>query len=328
MIINTSRSRSDAANNIFGYSNFVAVAAMGLLLTGTSSAATTTAAPQACWVETSAGNMPGGLGGAGLRETKIWHSTISSILVRDPNGDVLIDTGLGPNAAPQMSELPPAGKAFGLQVVGGAKGRKSLIAALAMVGESPARVKRIIITHAHYDHLGGATVLTAPIYVAAAEATWMASQAANPTFTPPSLIAAVKSRLHILSYDSGPYLGFAKSEDVFGDRTIVVVPLPGHTPGSQGMFIKIGDRRVFFIGDATDTLEAAERGLPKSAPIRGATDFEPKIADDTSKRIAAFHRSHPEIALIPAHDRVAYLAAFGHPAACVANFPSTIGANK
>jgi hypothetical protein len=39
----------------------------------------------------------------------VWNSTISSVLVRHAKGDVLIDTGFGPNAETQMSELPDVG---------------------------------------------------------------------------------------------------------------------------------------------------------------------------------------------------------------------------
>jgi len=67
--------------------------------------------------------------------------------------------------------------------------------------------------------------------------------------------------------------GASSSRMMPGDGTIVVVPLPGHIPGHQGMFLKLGRRRVFLLGDAADILEAAERGLPKSAPIRTNTDF-------------------------------------------------------
>lgn len=297
---------------------FIAVA--GLLITASAAAQQPVNKPQACWVETSSATMDGALGGAGLRETKVWDSTISSVLVRHADGDVLVDTGFGPNAETQMNELPPRTRAFGLQVVAGAKDRKSIIDALATVGESPAQVARILITHAHYDHLGGATELSAPIYVASAEATWMAAQAAHPTITPPSLIAAVEPRLKTLTYNSGPYLGFNQSKDIYGDGTIVVVPLPGHTPGSQGVFLKLGQRRVFLIGDAADTLEAAERGLPKSLPIRTNTDFEPELADMTTKRIFDFHRAHPDIAIVPAHDRVAFAKVFGNPSTCISDF--------
>jgi N-acyl homoserine lactone hydrolase len=300
----------------------IALVAAALLM-GSAAARASAAAPQVCWLETSAAKMDGTMGGAGLRETPVWDSTISSVLFRHAKADVLVDTGFGPNAEAQMSELPAAGKAFGLQIFSGAKDRKSIRDALASVNEPPAQVSRIFVTHAHYDHLGGATELSAPIYVSKAEAQWMADQAANPTITPPSLIAAVRPRLRVLAYNSGPYLGFAQSKDFYGDRTVVVVPLPGHTPGSQGVFLKLGHRSVFLIGDAADTLEAAERGLPKSAPIRTNTDFEPVVADATTRRVADFHRAHPEVAIVPAHDRTAYAAAFGSPSRCEAAFQST-----
>lgn len=279
--------------------------------------------PQACWLETSNAILDGAMGGAGIRETRVWDSTVSGVLVRHPKGDVLIDTGFSPNAEAQMNELPPASRAFGLQIVSSAKDRKSILDVLKSANEPPTQIARIIMTHTHYDHLGGATQLTAPIYVASAEAKWMMEQEAHPTITPPSLVRAIEPRIRILAYDSGPYLGFSESKDIYNDGTIVVVPLPGHTPGSQGIFLKLGKGRVFLIGDAADTLEAAERGLPKSSLIRANTDFEPELADETTRRVAAFHLAHPEIALVPAHDRVAYAAVFGNPSNCISNFQAT-----
>lgn len=140
---------------------------------------------QVCWLEMSSAKMDAALGGAGIRETPAWDSTISSVLVRHAKGDVLIDTGFSATAEAQMGELPDAGRAFGLQVLAGAKDRKSIVDALSTVDEKPARVTGILITHAHYDHLGGAVELGAPIHVAPAEAAWMAEQATHPTITPP-----------------------------------------------------------------------------------------------------------------------------------------------
>jgi N-acyl homoserine lactone hydrolase len=297
--------------------------AFGLMLAANSAFAVDRLAnkgEQVCWLETSAGKIDAAMGGAGIRDSKVWDSTISSVLIRHPKGDVLIDTGFAPDAEAQMSELPDANRAFGLQILSGAKDRKSIVDSLATVDEKPENVARIVITHAHYDHLGGAVQLTAPIYVTSIESTWMEDQAAHPTITPSSLVAAVRPRIRTLAYSSGPYLGFASSDDIYGDGSIVAVPLPGHTPGAQGVFVKLGKRRVFLIGDATDMLEAAVRGLPKSSPIRAATDSDPELADAQAKRIAEFHHLHPDIAIVPAHDRAAYSSVFGCASNCLSSF--------
>jgi len=300
------------------------LAAASLLLTASASTFAASQAskigPQVCWLEMSAAKLDSAMGGAGISGTPVWDSTISSVLVRHAKGDVLIDTGFSPNAEAQMNELPDAGRDFGLQVVSGAKDRKSIVDALSTVGEKSSSVARILITHAHYDHLGGAVELAVPIYVTSAESDWMAQQAAHPTITPPSLLAAIQLRVKSLDYKSGPYLGFESSDDIYGDGTIITVPLPGHTPGSQGVFLKLAQRSVFLIGDATDMLEAAVRGLPKNSAIRANTDSEPELADATAKRLSEFHQAHPEISLVPAHDRTAYVAAFGRASTCISAF--------
>ena len=260
------------------------------------------------------------MGGAGIRRTTEWRSTISSVLVRHPQGDVLIDTGFGPDAEAQMGELPEPNRDFGRMILQGSKNRMPLVAALAHINEAPDQIKRIIITHAHYDHLGGATTLSAPIYLAAGEATWLAQQSAQPTIAPPSLTATLRSRFRLVDYASGPFLGFERSQDLYGDGTVVLVPLPGHTPGSQGVFIKLGGRYVFLIGDVSNLLEAATDGLPKNPVIRANTDTEPALADAQTTRVARFHQDHPDIAIVPAHDRDAFVAVFGAAPGCISEY--------
>ena len=85
----------------------------GLLISTSAAAQRPADKPQACWVETSAATMDGAMGGAGLRDTKIWHSTISGVLVRDAKGDVLST---------------------------GAMDRKSIVDADASVDEQPLRL--------------------------------------------------------------------------------------------------------------------------------------------------------------------------------------------
>jgi len=119
------------------------IAAAALLITGSAAAQSPTDKPQACWLETSAATMDGAMGGAGLRDTKVWDSTVSGVLVRHAKGDVLIDTAFGPNAEAQMNELPDAARAFGLQIIAGAKDRKPILDVLATLFPSKTRPTKI-----------------------------------------------------------------------------------------------------------------------------------------------------------------------------------------
>ncbi|WP_252273053.1 hypothetical protein [Pseudomonas subflava] len=66
-----------------------------------------------------------------------------------------------------------------------------------------------------------------------------------------------------LQFDAQPFPGFERSYDLFGDGSLVLVPMAGHTPGSIDLFFTLDDvRRFFFTGD---TPLGAWRGSPAEA---------------------------------------------------------------
>jgi glyoxylase-like metal-dependent hydrolase (beta-lactamase superfamily II) len=266
-----------------------------------------------CWVEFASGQAPGSMGAAGA-ELKVWRTTVSGILVHRPGGDVLIDAGFSAKAEAQMSELAPQKQPIARMILGAYTFRRSAPEALAAAGEPPGRVTTIIPTHAHYDHLAGAEDLPgARILMAPDDIAFLDREQRAPDIVASSDIAAVRPRLQPISFADNPYFGFSRSYDVFRDGSIVLVPLPGHTPGSVGVFLKVGPRLVFAIGDATWIMEAVERGLPRPPTLRAFADDDPDAADRQVKFLAAFHASHPEIAILPAHDRSSWEGIFGKP---------------
>src|SRR4051812_24752565 len=60
---------------------------------------------EVCWLELGGTTASGGFGAAGWTKTETWEVTVSALLVRHPEGDVLIDSGLSPDAESEAQEL-------------------------------------------------------------------------------------------------------------------------------------------------------------------------------------------------------------------------------
>ncbi len=275
-----------------------------------------TKAAQICWVEYSYGEVPGAMSAAGAT-AQVWHNTASGMLIRHRSGHVLIDAGWSKAAMAQMAELSPLKRPLAERSLGLLSWRKTAPEGLAAVSEAPAKLRYILPTHGHYDHLAGAEDLPrTSILMSSEEIAYLDGQARTADIVPASNIAAVRPRMRPIQFRDRPYLGFAKSHDLFGDGAIVVVPLPGHTPGSIGVFVTVGGKRVFHVGDAAFVSEAISAGLPKIDMLRSFLDTDGLAADGQVKALQAFQRRHPDILLLPAHDRTAWQAAFGGKPGC------------
>ena len=103
--------------------------------------------------------------------------------------------------------------------------------------------------------------------------------------------------------EGGEYLGFARSHDVHGDGSIVIVPAPGHTPGSVIVFVVLpGGRRYAFVGDLAWQREGITEREERPWLQRTLADEDPAAVRAQLLRMAAIWARFPEITLVPAHD--------------------------
>lgn len=120
----------------------------------------------------------------------------------------------------------------------------------------------VVPTHAHVDHLGGAVDLPrARVLMPAEEIAWVASHEHDQYIHVVAAQArAVAGRVSPLAFEARPYETFDESADIFGDGTIVVVKLFGHTPGSVGVFVNVSpEERFFHVGDAVNVTRCRPR---------------------------------------------------------------------
>jgi glyoxylase-like metal-dependent hydrolase (beta-lactamase superfamily II) len=142
----------------------------------------------------------------------------------------------------------------------GREGTGRLVASLAMAGYKPADIDRVLITHAHPDHLYGLTrkdgrpvFPNARIFIHENEkAFWgrtaeeldAMKKAENPQ-------AGMLGNINTIFAELGDRLE-TNTPDMRVDSTLQMVDLPGHTPGHQGVLIESDGERLMLLGDAAN----------------------------------------------------------------------------
>jgi glyoxylase-like metal-dependent hydrolase (beta-lactamase superfamily II) len=107
-----------------------------------------------------------------------------------------------------------------------------LTSQLAKIGFRPADVSKLGVSHYHFDHVGqAANFPTATLLIGARD--WAALHA------DPLPFGADRALL-------GPWIdGTSKVDpidgdrDIFGDGSVVILSMPGHTPGSQALLVRL-----------------------------------------------------------------------------------------
>jgi glyoxylase-like metal-dependent hydrolase (beta-lactamase superfamily II) len=220
---------------------------------------------------------------------------MTAVLVRHPRGDVLIDTGFGRDIDAHFQLMPAPFRA-----VTSFEKLRSAAEQLDAAGYDRAKLRGILLTHAHWDHVSGIPDFAGvPVLVTPEEHRFIADGGA--------LTAVARSfegaRYEEYGFDGEPYLGFPESHDLHGDGAIVVVPAPGHTPGSVIVFVTPpGERRYAFIGDLAWQREGITEREERPWLQRTLADQDPAAVRESLLRMAAISARFPEMVLVPAHD--------------------------
>jgi N-acyl homoserine lactone hydrolase len=172
-----------------------------------------------------------------------FEAPVSCVLLRHAQGNVLFDTGCHPSVAENpearwgklvrvMTPVMPQG----VHVVNGLK----------EIGVATNDIDVVVCSHLHPDHCGcnaffkRATFVIHEQEIAAARA-------------PEAEMSGYLAREWDLPVKIDTIGG---ERDLFGDNRIVLVPLPGHTPGTTGALVALEKSGMFFLASDTVSLRA------------------------------------------------------------------------
>jgi len=220
---------------------------------------------------------------------------MTAVLVKHPRGDLLVDTGLGSTIDEQIQAMP-----FWFRAMTSYTRGRSAAEQLDRAGYDRKSLRAILLTHAHWDHASGVPEFPdTPVWVTAEERRFIADG---------GWITSVARGLGNVRYveygfEGGSYLGFAQSHDVYGDGAIVVVPAPGHTPGSVIVFVTLANgKRWALVGDLAWQREGIIEREERPWIQRSLADEDPALVRENLLRMAAIAASFPEMTLVPAHE--------------------------
>lgn len=172
--------------------------------------------------------------------------------------------------------------------------RSRIVDQLARIGVRPDQVSWIGISHYHGDHTGQARDFPkARLLMGAAD------------------LAAVRARSSEGQADLAPWLtgGAPLTEvqgdmDVFQDGSVVMLNLPGHTPGHHALLVRLASGPVMLSGDTYHFAEqVAHRGVPpfntNRADSLASMDRFDRLARNLHARIIIQHEP-ADVAKLPA----------------------------
>jgi N-acyl homoserine lactone hydrolase len=211
-------------------------------------------------------------------------------LIRHDSDYLLWDLGMPDSLADSRAALPPR-EGIVLSM------RKSLASQLAELRLTPSDVNFIAISHSHFDHIGNGRLF--------GRSTFVLDEREHAFLFKPEertqsmrIMGAYGAELDksyaVLEQSKTLKVAHTEPYDFFGDRSVVMYPAPGHTPGHRILLVQLPESgAVLLSGDMYHLAESRERRTIPRRNDRAQTlaSFEvvEKLAAQTKARVIRQH---------------------------------------
>jgi glyoxylase-like metal-dependent hydrolase (beta-lactamase superfamily II) len=217
----------------------------------------------------------------------------SCYLIRNGNRFMLWDSGL----SDALIEKPVDNAEQSMSL------KRTVVDQLRQIGVRPDQIEVVGISHFHADHTGQAKHFpTAKLVIG--EADWNALKATSN----PGLKDARADLAHWLK-GPGKAVPVAGDADIFEDGKVIMLAMPGHTPGHSALLVRLASGPVLLSGDQYHfTEQVKNRGVPSFNTSRTDTlashDRFDRIAANLGAKVVIQHEP-ADIAKLPAFPEAA-----------------------
>ena len=186
---------------------------------------------------------------------------------------------------------------------------ESAIQQLQQHGIPPESIQYIVISHFHADHIGGLADFPNAEFICAQSAyeavkqqkgLWAVKAGFLQGLLPPNFeqrVEFVEQKPVVPAVPGYFETGF----DLFGDRSLLAIELPGHATGQLGlMFVEKTEQCYFLVADACWSSRAYQEFVFPH-PIAQLIFSNPTAYRATLQKLHQLHKKHPEILIIPTH---------------------------
>jgi len=227
---------------------------------------------------------------------------INVYVIEHAEGIVLFDTGQDRASVTDPNYFPtgPAGVVYARLARFSLEPNDTLPAQLRGLGYRAMDVRIAILSHLHQDHIGGLGDLpNAEIVVSDAELHEMRKPLSDVRGFLRRHIEKPGLRWRRLAFkrtDDHALAPFRASHDLMGDGSLMLLPTPGHTPGSVSLLVRRpSGAPLLLVGDLTYDAELLESGRIPGVGNKGRLRATTALVCELKQRM-------PDLVVLPAHD--------------------------
>ena len=227
---------------------------------------------------------------------------INVFIIEHRDGLVLFDTGLDRAILTDPDYYPDSVTSFFVHHIFKLHMRPedTLTEQLKRAGYSAADVKKAVISHLHFDHIGGINEIPqADLYVSEREWEHMREPYSQRKGFYRQHIDIPGANWHRIAFEpteDKSLSPFTHSYDLMGDGSLVLLSTPGHTPGSLSMLVRRdGAKPLLLVGDMAYGEKYFEHN---QLPAIG----DKKQLRASFEKVHALKRGLPGLVILPSHD--------------------------